>query len=923
MQNYNIGAKIRNLIQNKGVIDSELDCEYYDAWNDRENRETLTTQFKIHDVGCEGQIFTHGKNKLEGCPHRKTGNIIIDYLEDYNVIDGRRILEKNEKNKLFKYGFTPFKDKYKKLMINVYSFFGIVDFARGFYGGSGKFIDNVIRNKHPNLSLIQNKRLETKWEFGNNGSFDYIPTPWVIKIDDEVYIIFLRSMDIAGMRGNDSYANYALASGIKLEEKGLMDDYKSDMREAIKNHPEDFKKYSLGDLKCREIYRAFQKQVDKVCESLGIPYIEISLTVGSTVNKIMNEYHKQYHSFEMKEKLFEELNWHLSTPKYLMEQKSRTSQFLAKTDGGRCHNNKPFIANTKGETVDIDIVGCYANTMASLESPFGEPMIWDHKKSTVNGEIDSREKSVKTIGEFMRDENLGGELVDGLWVARISTRKGYELKHPQDLIPSWIAPKKIEDWKTGCEFDGENDFITNEGDLKIFTNEIHHGLLNSDIWEVVKNYYSPQALKEFENNVIVESAIFYPKSSRVSTPDEYRESINNELGETTTEINKQNGKFGKTIDERHNYVWFSVSLEKPIDLLTSERKKYDKKDPNQLPQNKTFKLITNTIYGVSVSSKFPQSNVVLANNITARARTMAYCMEKGLNMFQTITDGGMFNPKKVITNGERNITVQNLVSIKNVKTTKLKYTEIKGETKEELEKNSLKHLSQLFSRLSIFQQQVFELEIKTNNKDEYIANGASFHGAANYLLNYPSEPNAKMRGYSDKKLVNHDNNDFPVVNNFMMGILNNPKKLNRTLPRLEVSILKTKEYARNPEKYRQQGIKYGCSIVKTKQVLEFVLNQFTFQTLGQRKSWEKVIQKLQRKNNELNYGQSLEMFYTNSDGTLDFERMINEVYEDISSGKLKPRCMDSKSRHTHRKYKKHPHLIKREEYRKIENPILK
>lgn len=912
-----IKEQIKHRIHNKGAIDCELDTEYYDQWNDRENSETISSQIKFHDVGDEGVIYTHNGYKLPNYPHRKTSNILIDHFNHFNVIDGYGVLNKNDKDKLFKFGFKPLAKKgYKKLVIDLYTFFGIVDITRAFYNGSGKFIDKVIRGVYPNLSLVQNKRLETQWQCGENGDFDFIPTPWVIKIEDVKYIISIRSMDISAMLGADSYANYAKALGIELPDKELMDEYKSDMRYAIKNHPELFGNYALGDLHNRAIYRLFQKQIDVVCETLAIPKIKISLTIGSTVNKILVNYFQTSHNIAMKKtENFEHLNWHLATAQSLKQKKSRTRQWLGKVDGGRCHNNKPFVAKTKGEITDIDIKGCYTDTMRSLDCPFGEPVIIDYpKKST--GKVDFRSQ-LFSLGQFLDHPELGGELISGMWIMRVSTPENYKLKHPQDLIASFI-PSKKDDWKTKSEKDGIDVLEGDNSEFKLFTNEIKHGLINSDILEVLQNYSNSKAWKEYRENIFVETAIYYPKSERVLTPEEYLESINNDLGSNEVKVIRDGGKLKKITIESHNHCWFSVPLEKVIDLLQKERKKY----PKSHPLNRTFKLIGNTIYGVSVSDKFKHSNVVLANNITARARTMAWCMEKGLNMFQTITDGGMFNPKQVITNGQRKITVQNLVSIKSIKNVKLSHTEIKGDTKQELEQNALKHLSQLFSKLSIFQQQVYQLEIKTNEDDEseYIANGASFHGSADYLLNYPSKQNVKMRSCPDKKLVDENNQNHRVREEYMNGIFENPKKLKRMKPRLEITILKTKDYVQNLQRYDNQKIKCGQSIVQTKQFLEFSLNQFTFQTLEQYKSWEKEIEKLKRKSTDLNYGQSLEMFYTNDDGTLDYERMINEVYHDVITGKMKPRCMEEKSRHLHRKKKHHPYLTQRQHYRKIENP---
>ena len=51
------------------------------------------------------------------------------------------------------------------------------------------------------------------------------------------------------------------------------------------------------------------------------------------------------------------------------------------------------------------------------------------------------------------------------------------------------------------------------------------------------------------------------------------------------------------------------------------------------------------------------------------------------------------------------------------------------------------------------------------------------------------------------------------------------------------------------------------------------------------------------------------MFYVNKDGSLDYKRMIEEVYEDIQAWKMKPRALDKdKNNNKSRKYKYHPYM---------------
>ncbi len=61
-----------------------------------------------------------------------------------------------------------------------------------------------------------------------------------------------------------------------------------------------------------------------------------------------------------------------------------------------------------------------------------------------------------------------------------------------------------------------------------------------------------------------------------------------------------------------------------------------------------FKLVGNTIYGNNVSRHFDISNIIFASNITSMCRMAMWSIEKGLDIHQTITDGGVFELNEVL-----------------------------------------------------------------------------------------------------------------------------------------------------------------------------------------------------------------------------------------------------------------------------------
>jgi hypothetical protein len=75
----------------------------------------------------------------------------------------------------------------------------------------------------------------------------------------------------------------------------------------------------------------------------------------------------------------------------------------------------------------------------------------------------------------------------------------------------------------------------------------------------------------------------------------------------------------------------------------------------------------------------------------------------------------------------------------------------------------------------------------------------------------------------------------------------------------------------------------GDNTAKSLLVVEFSLSQFTFKTHKQYKMWKTEVEKLKEKT-----GQSLEVFFLNKDGTLDYQKMIETVDQMIADDVASP-----------------------------------
>jgi hypothetical protein len=244
-----------------------------------------------------------------------------------------------------------------------------------------------------------------------------------------------------------------------------------------------------------------------------------------------------------------------------------------------------------------------------------------------------------------------------------------------------------------------------------------------------------------------------------------------------------------------------------------------------------------------------------------------------------------------------------------------------------LDKTTLEHLKTLFPKVAVLHETSQSLSAKKINgewqkvlydrvglfelegKNLYFE--ASFHGASNYMFDEP-----KMRSYekashqavvmNNGKLVYSnrywmtDDDIWTPAKDILTAIKSDPTALPRQEPFAKEAILKTGQYRQRLEFWQGQELIPGHSFYKAGLLREFSLSQFTFRTLDQLNSWEKVVSRLKEK-----YGQSLEMFFLNDDETLNFQLMVSTVNEMVNAGVMNPLEVFDKQR---RKRTEHPHF---------------
>ena len=131
----------------------------------------------------------------------------------------------------------------------------------------------------------------------------------------------------------------------------------------------------------------------------------------------------------------------------------------------------------------------------------------------------------------------------------------------------------------------------------------------------------------------------------------------------------------------------------------------------------------------------------------------------------------------------------------------------------------------------------------------------------------------------------------------------NPTCVNRQQPTVKSGILKIGEYKAHSGKYDSLDLEPGDNLLKARLLTEFTPTTLTFQNHKQFVSSNKAISKMRDES-----GQSLESFYLNTDGTLDYQKMVVELDSLIARGVTNPlkeldkgchRQRDSKRSKTH------------------------
>jgi hypothetical protein len=603
----------------------------------------------------------------------------------------------------------------------------------------------------------------------------------------------IELVDICAMQGNKGLKTYLQNVGLPTDEKTVWDWNKdNNPLNFFIQKPNDFIKYIRGDVKyLKTVHDKTIEFYNDIAATVGVePSDNWGLSTGKITARIASEWlasrsNVMLPTDEENEKKVKPLYWYnrLASPEAMKNLShvvgNQALLYLGMTDGGRCVKERSTIDILDGVLVDIDINGCYGNGLKNQIFPIGNPSILALPMNFKEWE--------DTYSKY---------LIPGLWVARISWK---DAPFKQDLLIS-KEEKSFTAWEWYQSHFSENNSDTDkqyDASMYLSTNQVHMAAFTHDLYQVILNYGSDKIeLPWIRENAVIECFAYYDKRDEIEQviPEmcemkSIKEMSVSGLVWCTKWVRVElKDLAGKLINRRSNHkgkmkmytTHFGkdnkdAKIEDVPEFIVIGDNEFTKAD--FLYQNSVqefIKLIVNTIYGCIASSYFAGdgtgiSNFIIGNNITARARVLAWCMAKGLFSLMSITDGGVFDVNKVAFYRCKSLNIFTQLGFENFKRSNGQMVvDIKPlygfevEKKQTMfsilnknnhvEKLAWEHLKNQFGELDIFKFDQYSFEVKKIYTDCQIRNKSDYrlHNSVN------GELLTKIRGLSKKSCQDGD-----------------------------------------------------------------------------------------------------------------------------------------------------------------------
>jgi hypothetical protein len=425
------------------------------------------------------------------------------------------------------------------------------------------------------------------------------------------------------------------------------------MWEMFHTHTEDAYSYATVDVvNTLLVYEEMIKKDREIYKSFGIPDEKVGRmrgTVGSRVSHFLLETVRQAAGGTLTGRALEDLMRQGGAAQ--MQNPLAPSKFGLQTTtvhGGLLFNRSPtrFWHESPGMLRDVDLTGCFNQIICGLSVYWGRPVLFEPGR---------RALTLREAVEFaMNHANPDA------WLIRVS---GTIHNYLNALIPSTEEAFTSAEYRTrlrrgkrrASQLEAyhlerlQDPFaVCDAGSSRLYTDVIVSGVVTLATWQMIQAL--PHEVRFTYENLTVDTILVYPRKFVAADAAEYEELVKRHHTdalpwETTIDLEKLELTQRQFLDA--DYVSLRYQIGKYAQKIGEFRREAQRTDGKGSGMDLAWKQQANTMYGVLNSEHSPTQNIIAANQITARARAMAFAMSQALNAIQTITDGCSYRKDQI------------------------------------------------------------------------------------------------------------------------------------------------------------------------------------------------------------------------------------------------------------------------------------
>jgi hypothetical protein len=460
-------------------------------------------------------------------------------------------------------------------------------------------------------------------------------------VDGTVFAVRLRTRDTNLPFGSGSLDRQSQTFLGLRKSTALSDDEKEDMLRTFRTRPHDAFAYAITDaVNTLLVWEAMRKKHQRVYRSFGFPkesIPEMAATAGSRVAKFLT-------TMALSTAAAGSIELANTTAlEWLMKQggaerfssDTRVSRFgeqTAKTHGGLNFSRSGACLwhEADGQLRDVDLSGCYNTIIGGMQMYLGRPLVFEPGNS--------RMKLCEAV------EFLSRESDPDAWCVRVTG--------PIDgihnaLIPSTLGALTPEGYVRSRRRKSKR---TKLGGSKLFSKVIESGIVTLSTWLMIQAL--PKPARECYERLNIDSIVFYPRRLVAASGPAYDElvaSMRSDRLPWTAKLDLDGLRIHEVIEIDESYVSLRFPIGDYARKFGSFRQEARDKFGKSSGMDLAWKLMANSMWGVTASRHFAINSVVAANIVTAQARAVAFSLIAALNGIQVITDGCTYRRDQIPT----------------------------------------------------------------------------------------------------------------------------------------------------------------------------------------------------------------------------------------------------------------------------------